>query len=140
MSKLKVYTKAILIPVLLGGIIGFIISGAIDYDSLQKPFLAPPNIVFPIVWAILYVLMGVSYGILESNSLVDSKINLVYYSQLFVNLLWPIIFFVFKWRLFALIWIMLLVILVAIMLTKFYQKNKIAVLLQIPYLGWTIYS
>ena len=71
MSKFKIYFKAILIPVLVGGIVGFLISGSIDYNSLEKPFLSPPSMTFPIVWTILYILMGISYGILASNSLVD---------------------------------------------------------------------
>lgn len=140
MSKFKTYAKSILIPVILGGIVGFIISGSIDYNSLQKPFLAPPSWIFPIVWSILYVLMGISYGILKSNSLIDSKINLIYYSQLFVNLLWSIFFFVLKWRLFAFLWIILLLILIIIMIVEFYKKNKTAALLQIPYLLWTAFA
>ena len=98
MSKLQVYTKSILIPVILGGIVGLIISKSIDYTSLQQPFLAPPKILFPIVWTILYILMGISYGILESKSLIDSKSKIIYYLQLFFNLLWPIAFFLLKWR------------------------------------------
>ena len=66
MSKVKIYVKSILIPVIIGGLVGLIISGAIDYNTLQKPFLSPPSILFPIMWTILYILMGVSYGILES--------------------------------------------------------------------------
>ena len=68
MSKFKIYAKSILIPVILGGLVGLIISNSIDYNSLQKPFLSPPSITFPIVWSILYILMGISYGILEVNS------------------------------------------------------------------------
>ena len=74
MSKTKIYVKSILIPVFIGGIVGLIISGSIDYNSLQKPFLAPPSILFPIVWTILYILMGVSYGILATTF---CKCNLV---------------------------------------------------------------
>lgn len=140
MSKLKIYGKSILIPVVLGGIVGLLISGSIDYNSLQKPVLAPPSILFPIIWTILYILMGVSYGILKSNELVDSEINLIYYGQLIVNLLWPIFFFTFKWRLFAFIWILLLVFLVAFMIIKFYDKNKLSAILQIPYLLWTLFA
>ena len=140
MSKIKIYAISILIPVILGGIVGLIISGSMDYNSLQKPFLSPPVILFPIVWTILYILMGVSYGILQVNSKVDAEINLIYYGQLFVNLLWPIAFFVLKWRLFAFIWIVLLAILVFVMILKFYQKNKLAGLLQIPYLLWTLFA
>lgn len=140
MSKFKIYTKAILIPVIVGGIVGFLISGSIDYNSLEKPFLAPPSIVFPIVWSILYVLMGISYGILDSNSLVDSKINTIYYSQLFVNALWPIAFFILKWRLFSFLWIILLLVLIIIMTIQIYRKNKIAGLIQIPYILWTSFA
>lgn len=140
MSKFKIYAKSILIPVLVGALIGFITSGFIDYTSLEKPFLSPPSIVFPIVWTILYILMGISYGILKSNSLVDSEINFIYYFQLFVNALWSIFFFVFKWRLFAFIWIILLAILVVSMIMRFYRKNKLAGLLQVPYLLWTLFA
>ena len=140
MSKLKLYVKSIAIPVIVGTIVGMIISGSIDYNSLEKPFLAPPSIVFPIVWSILYILMGISYGILKSNSLVDSKINFIYYLQLFVNALWPIFFFTFKWRLFSALWIILLAILTIIMIIQFYKKNKLAGLLQIPYLLWTLFA
>lgn len=140
MSKLKVYAKSILIPVIVGGIVGIIISGSIDYNVLQKPFLAPPSIVFPIVWTILYILMGVSYGMLLSKDLVDSKINFIYYLQLFVNAMWSIFFFTLKWRLFAFLWIILLAILVIIMIIEFYRKDKLAGLLQIPYLIWVLFA
>ena len=140
MSKFKIYAKSILIPVLVGGIVGLITSGFIDYNSLNQPSLSPPSIVFPIVWTILYTLMGISYGILKSNSLVASEVNLIYYAQLFVNALWSFFFFVFKWRLFAFFWIILLAILVIIMIIQFYRKNKLAGLLQIPYLLWIIFA
>ena len=140
MEKIKIYAKSILIPVLIGGIVGLIISSAIDYNSLQKPFLAPSSIVFPIVWTILYILMGISYGILKSKSLTDKKIDLIYYIQLAVNAAWSIIFFLLKWRLFAFIWILLLDILVILMIIKFYKKDKTAGLLQIPYILWTLFA
>lgn len=107
---------------------------------LQKPFLSPPSIVFPIVWTILYVLMGVSYGILKSKNLTDDKINLIYYLQLGINALWSIFFFVFKWRLFAFIWILILDVAVVIMIREFYKKDKTAGLIQIPYLLWILFA
>ena len=140
MSKTKIYVKSILIPVFIGGIVGLIISGSIDYNSLQKPFLAPPSILFPIVWTILYILMGVSYGILESKSLIEPKTKFIYYLQLFVNATWSIIFFTLKWRLFAFIWIILLDLIVIILIIEFYKKNKIAGLIQIPYLLWVLFA
>ena len=140
MNKIGIYIKSILVPVLIGALVGFIVSGFMDYNILEKPLLAPPGVVFPIVWTVLYVLMGLSYGILKSNDLVDSEINLIYYAQLFFNELWSIIFFVFKWRFFAFIWIIVLAILIILMIIKFYYRNKTAGLLQIPYLLWVIFA
>ena len=140
MSKVKIYIKSILVPVIIGGIVGLIISGSMDYDVLEKPFLSPPSIVFPIVWTILYILMGISFAILKTNNLNDENTDSIYYLQLFFNALWPIIFFVLKWRLFAFIWIIILLILVAFMIKTFYERNKLAGLLQIPYLVWLIFA
>ncbi|MBQ2916647.1 MAG: tryptophan-rich sensory protein [Clostridia bacterium] len=140
MNKALIYIKSILVPLLIGGLVGFLTSGYIDYNSLIQPSFAPPSILFPIVWTILYTLMGVSYGILKSNSLTDDKINIIYYSQLFVNALWSFFFFVFQWRLFSFLWILLLIGLVILMIIEFYKKNKIAGLLQIPYLLWISFA
>ncbi len=140
MNKAWTYIKSILVPVIIGGITGLIISKFIDYNVLQKPSLAPPSVLFPIVWTILYILMGVSYGILKSNNLTDEKINSIYYAQLVVNILWPIFFFVLEWRLFSFFWILLLDVLVVIMIYRFYNKNMVAGLLQIPYLIWLVFA
>ena len=140
MSNFKIYLKSILTTVILGGLVGLIISGFIDYETLERPPFSPPSSIFPIVWTILYILMGISYGILKSNGLVNQEINLIYYSQLVVNLLWPILFFVLEWRLLAFLWIILLIVLVINMIIKFYNKNKLAGLLQIPYLIWLIFA
>ena len=140
MSKFKIFAKSILIPVIIGGVVGLITANSINYNDLIQPSFAPPSFLFPIVWTILYVLMGVSYGILENKGLNDSEINSIYYLQLTVNALWTFIFFVFKWRLFAFIWILILDVLVIDMIIKFYKKNKTAGLLQIPYLIWILFA
>ena len=140
METFKNYFKSILVPVLVGVIIGLITSKFNDFDSLVKPFLAPPAILFPIVWTILYILMGISYGILKNKSLTDANVDFIYYSQLIVNALWPIFFFVLKWRLFSFFWIILLGVLVAIMIYTFYKKDKVAGLLQIPYILWVLFA
>ena len=140
MSKLKIYVQSILIPVALGTVVGFLTAGSMDYQALQKPAFAPPGFLFPIVWSILYILMGVSYGILSEKSLVDDNTRLLYYGQLFVNLMWPVAFFVFKWRLFAFIWILLLDALVVAMAVSFYRRKKSAGLLQIPYILWVVFA
>lgn len=140
MSKFKNYALSIIIPLALGGIVGFLISGSMDYDMLDQPPLSPPSILFPIVWTLLYVLMGISFGILRDKHLDDSDVKLIYYVQLIVNLLWPIAFFVLKWRLFAFIWILILDALVVLMIFTFYKRNKTAALLQLPYLAWVLFA
>lgn len=140
MNKIIIYIKAILLPVLVGALVGIITSGSMDYNMLQKPPLAPPGAVFPIVWTILYILMGISYGILKVNNQTDEEIDWIYYIQLAINALWSIIFFNFKWRLFAFVWIILLAVAVISMIRKFLKKNKISGLLQIPYILWVIFA
>ena len=84
--------------------------------------------------------MGVSYGILKSKKLTTTEIDWIYYIQLGVNSLWSIFFFLAKWRLFSFIWIIILAILIIVMILKFYNKNKLAALLQIPYLLWVLFA
>lgn len=140
LNKRKIWIKSILFPVVLGGIVGLIIMPFMDYNTLQKPPLSPPGFIFGIVWTILYILMGVSYGLLNTRELIDEKSKGIYYLQLAVNLLWPILFFVFKARLLSSIWIILLLILIIIMISTFYKKQKLAAYLQIPYLVWTAFA
>ena len=140
MNKVLEFIKSILIPVVIGGIVGFLISNFIDYNIINKPPLSPPSIVFPIIWTILYILMGTSYGILKTKELIDDETNMIYYTQSLVNVTWPIVFFVFKWRFVSILWIILLLILVVYMTIKFYRKSKIAGLLQILYILWTIFA
>jgi len=140
MNKFKIYLKSILLPLILGGIVGLITSKTMDYETLAKPPLSPPGIIFSIVWSILYTLMGISFAQLEINNLHDNDTKKVYYEQLIVNLSWPIFFFTFKWRLFSILIILLLLILVIRMIRVFYRKEKLAGLLQIPYLLWVSFA
>ena len=56
------------LPVVLGSLVGFIISGSIDYKELIKPPLAPPSWLFPVMWTIIYLLMGISYYLLKQDN------------------------------------------------------------------------
>ena len=118
----------------MGGIIGLIINPFMNYQDLNKPPLSPPGIIFPIVWTILYIIMG--YSFYKQNE----QNKTIYYTQLVVNGLWSIFFFVFKWYLFSFIWIILLIILVIIMIKEFYKVNKLSGLINIPYLIWLIFA
>lgn len=127
------------LPVVLGSLVGFIISGSINYNELVKPPLAPPSWLFPIMWTIIYLLMGISYYLLKQDN--DNEVlSRIYYVQLGVNLLWSIIFFVFEARLLACIWIVLLDILVGLMIYWFYNTKKISGYLNILYMLWILFA
>lgn len=140
MSKEEVIS--LLIPLVGGFISGILAMGGIkEFDSLIKPVLAPPGFIFPIVWTILYVLMGISsYLVYQENDYSSSCCLKIYALNLFVNFLWSPIFFGLNLRLFALIWIILLDIIVVYMIVCFYKVNKKAAYLQIPYLVWCLFA
>ena len=126
-------------PLIVGSLVGFIISGSIDYNELLKPPLAPPSWLFPVMWTIIYLLMGISYYLLRYDS--DNEyLNKLYYVQLGVNLLWAIIFFLFKARLLACIWIILLDVLVVLMVYWFYNTKKVSGILNLLYVGWILFA
>lgn len=132
---------SLLIPLTVGGISSLISMPFMDYGKLIQPPLAPPGWLFPVVWTILYILMGISfYIILETDNYDKDSSYVVYFFQLIVNGLWSIFFFAFKWRLFSVIWLLLLIVLVISMITKFYKIKKVSGLLQIPYLLWCIFA
>lgn len=140
MKNKWILAKNIILPIALGGLVGLIISQFMDYNTLQKPPLSPPGFIFGIVWSILYLLMGIAYGMLVYKGKSDAEVSKIYWTQLIINLIWPILFFVFKIRLFSSVWIILLLILVIDMIIKFYKKDKIIGYSQIPYLLWIMFA
>lgn len=130
----------LLSPLLMGTIVGILISSSIDYQNLIKPPLAPPKIFFPIAWTIIYFLLGLSYLLLQKNDKSHPFATTVYYIQLCVNYLWSIIFFILKWRFISILWIILLDILVIMMIYLFYKKVRISAYLNIPYLLWSLFA
>ncbi len=127
-------------PLVVGGIVGFTLSNKIDYTNLVQPPLAPPKILFPIVWTIIYLLMGISYYLYKKEYDNLSKFDVLYYLQLGVNAMWSIIFFVWKARLLAIFWIILLDILVLLMIYSFWQKKKVSAYLNLLYLIWILFA
>lgn len=127
------------LPVILGSLVGFIISGSIDYNELIQPPLAPPSWLFPVMWTIIYLLMGLSYYLFKQDNDNDC-ISKLYYIQLGVNLLWSIIFFLLKLRLLACVWIILLDVLVGLMIYWFYNIKRVSGYLNILYMGWILFA
>lgn len=132
------------LPVVLGSLVGLLISNYIDYNTLIKPPLAPPKLLFPIAWTIIYLLMGISYYLykkdIQEETETTKKITIIYYLQLFINLLWSIIFFILKNRLLASLWIIILDLLVIYLIYLFFKEKKISAYLNIPYLLWILFA
>ena len=142
-SEIKSLIIAILIPLIGGFIISLITRGGVNNytENLIKPSFAPPSILFPIVWTILYILMGYSsFLVYDSMSCHKNTCLLLYSLQLFLNFIWPIIFFNLEARLFAFLFIILLDIVVLLMIYCFYGINKKAALINIPYFIWLIFA
>ncbi len=127
-------------PLAMGGLVAFLIRNSIDYTSLVRPPLAPPEILFPIAWTIIYLLMGLSYYIYKKDYKENNVVDIVYYVQLFINALWSLIFFLWKARFLAILWIILLDILMLILLYLFSQRKKISLYLNIPYMVWILFA
>lgn len=127
----KIILVYVLVPLLLGTLVGILTSGSTsNYEGLV------PGFVFPIVWSILYILMGFSSYLVRDN---EELINL-YKLSLFVNLSWSFLFFSFDFKILAFFWILLLIFIVGIMIYRFYKENKLAGYLLIPYFLWLLFA
>lgn len=143
-KQLGVLLLIIVLTEALGFLSGFL--GMPDkgmYENLIKPSFSPPGWVFPIVWSILYLLMAIAFYRIWLSGKVGKDVRKAmkyYFIQLGLNLIWTVIFFRFK--LYGLAFIELLLLLIFILITtfKFYKIDKIAGLLMIPYIIWVSFA
>lgn len=140
----KTYGFWILFTEVVGAVSGWLTrDGTEIYQTmLQKPPLSPPGIVFPIVWGILYALMGIGEArvYLAPESRERTRSLLLYFVQLMFNFFWSIVFFNFQRFGFALVWLLVLWVLILWMVLTFRRVDKTAALLQIPYLLWVTFA
>ena len=138
----KEFIISLLIPLAVGIVSSLLSrSGMMNFENLKMPSFAPPAFAFPIVWTILYILMGISsYLIYNSNDYNKKCCLTIYAVSLFLNFLWSPIFFGLELRLFALIWLIVLDLVIIFMIWCFYAVNKKAAYLQIPYLLWCLFA
>lgn len=139
MKKYKKLIIFILIPLVVG-FVGNLLGGSTDiYTKINTPSFAPPGFLFPIVWTILYTLMGISSYMIskEKNNNVAMT---TYFVQLGVNALWSLFFFRLNWFLFSTLWLVLLLCLIIYMIYEFAKLNKTAAYLQIPYAIWVAFA
>lgn len=133
----------ILIPLTSGGLSALLTSGSMqDFATVNKPPLSPPAWLFPVVWTVLFILMGIaSYLVLTSSKPFGARTALTVYGiQLVFNFFWSIIFFNLEQYLFAFIWLVVLWILIIITTVLFYRISKPAGYLMIPYILWVTFA
>ncbi|MDD3796525.1 MAG: tryptophan-rich sensory protein [Lachnospiraceae bacterium] len=133
---------AMLLPLAVGILSSLFSDSAVQaYDMMEKPAASPPAYLFPIVWTVLYLLMGISsYLIYRSDSPYRNTALTVYAIQLLFNFFWSIIFFTFSAYLFAFVWLVIMILLIILMIFFFYKIDPAAAFLQIPYLLWCLFA
>ncbi len=111
------------------------------YSSINRPVLSPPPWVFPIVWTVLFVMMGIAAALVWcSNGRKFDTALLFYTVQLAVNFFWTIIFFNFQAYFAAFIWLLFLILLIIITAVLFYRQTKPAGWLFLPYFAWVCFA
>ena len=134
----KTFAFFIAVPLAAGALSAFLSREGMEaFESLQKPSLSPPAAAFPIVWTILYILLGYSAALIWLSR--DSERGdalFVFGAQLFVNFWWSIFFFRWQIRGYAFFWLLLLIELVIWMINAFRKIRPLAGKLNIPYLLW----
>ncbi len=149
MSRLLRFIIAVGLPLAAGFVGSVFTSPAIPdwYAGLEKPVFSPPNWLFAPVWTLLYILMGISfYRILSLQQLNDARAPAakaavtVFLVHLAVNLLWSVLFFGLRNPLLGLIDILILLILIAVVIQRFYRLDRTAAYLLLPYLAWVTFA
>ncbi len=144
-KKIKTYILSILIALGVGGLSALSTRNNMSlYRDIITPPLSPPSVLFPIVWTVLFILMGISAAIIYLDkdakpADIDSAL-LTYALSLIVNFFWSIIFFNQRAFLLAFIWLLLLLFLIVRTIVKYYKINPTAAYLQIPYALWVTFA
>lgn len=140
--NLKKFLISILIPLSVGGLSALITKNNMDlYSQINKPPLSPPSWLFPVAWTVLYILMGISlYLVWNGEKPNDKNLFSVFGIQLFLNFIWPIIFFNFRAYLIAFVVLIFLWAASFLMIVLFYQNKKVYAFLQIPYILWLTFA
>jgi len=140
----KTLLGAVALPLLVGGLAAWLTRDSMSaFDQMNKPPLSPPGWLFPVVWTVLFLLMGVaSWLVYRANAdVVEKKQALrIYLLQLIVNFFWSILFFNFGLCMAAFVWLVLLWGLVLLTAVRFWRIAPTAGKLMIPYLLWVTFA
>lgn len=141
-KKLKPYIIGVSVALGVGLLSSLLTMGNMDiYSQINTPPLSPPAVLFPIVWTILYILMGVSAALVyKSNDLEKTTALTIWAIQLAVNFFWSPIFFNMRAFFFSFIWLVILDVLVVVMIVLFHRISPLSAWLQLPYLLWILFA
>ena len=135
--------KAVLLtalPLVVGGLSAAIAGDMSSKDYAQPP-LSPPAWVFPVVWTILYLMMGfASYLVYRDCDYLLNDAMKCFFYQLFVNFCWSIVFFRFELYTAAAVVLGALLLLTIGTTVQFFGVNKTAGKLMLPYLAWLVFA
>lgn len=145
LKKISPYILFILLSLGVGAFSAFLTADNMNiYSDIVRPPLSPPGIVFPIVWTILYILMGIGAGLVYSQKN-EQPLNvrsamIIFGLNLFFNFMWSILFFNLRAYLFSFVWLVALWFIIFNMIQRFKEVNPTAGNLQIPYLIWVTFA
>lgn len=144
-KEIKIYTISIAAALAVGGLSALLTAGNMNiYSEIVKPPLSPPSVLFPIVWTLLYILMGVGAAMIylqrDENPEAVRNALITYGISLFFNFFWSIIFFNMQAYLFAFVWIILLWASVLATIIQYRKISTLAAALQVPYLLWITFA
>ena len=144
-TKIKPYVIWIALALGVGILAALMTRGSMDvYQTIVTPPLSPPSILFPIVWSILYVLMGVSAAMIyKKRELQEDAVKkslTTYLLSLIANFVWSLIFFNVRAYLVAFIWLLLLLYLIIDTIVQYKKIDPLAAYLQIPYALWVAFA
>ncbi len=142
--NLKKLITSLIIPLGVGFLSSILTRNSMDiYAEINQPPLAPPGAVFPVVWTILFVLMGISLYLIRTTggATSDKKRGYLFFGlQLLFNFLWSIAFFNLRLYCFTAFWLAALIILIGINIYYFAKVNKTAAWLLVPYILWCVFA
>lgn len=148
-KEIKNFIISVFIPLIVGFLSNYIAefisntTSSAYYAELIKPGFFPPSYIFPIVWTIVYILMGISAYLITKKGMENLKVRdamFYYYLQLGLNFIWSILFFGLGLRFTSLVVVGLMILVVTIMIIKFAKVDKRAAYLNLPYLAWLFYA
>ena len=144
-KQTRIYIISVAISLGVGIVSALLTRGNMNiYEEVSTPPLSPPSFLFPVVWTVLFVLMGISAAMVLTTHISPlarrREALYVYGVSLFFNFFWSIIFFNLRAFLIAFVWLLVLLALIILTIVKYYRINKTAAYLQIPYAVWVTFA